>query len=259
MPNTTIVCAAAAALLLCCSCDSGGGTAAALPDKPAAHKPAEVCRLYSGTVAETMDAAGYTYVLLDTGGEKVWFAGPACAVAAGDSLSLPPGMVKKHFTSKTLNRTFETIHFIESIKPAEGAAQCRMPPSADAGVTPVPDDGHAHVAPPSGQGIDFSGIVRPAGGKTVAELYAEKKELADTTVTLRARVVKFNARIMEKNWAHVQDGTGDAGARDITVTTQDSAQVGDLVLVRGVLRLDRDFGYGYRYALLIEDATMKRQ
>lgn len=259
MRSILIVCAAAAALLISGSCDRGTKNTVPQPAAQAQQKPEETRRLYTGTVAETMNAASYTYVLLDTGIEKVWFAGPACAVAAGERLSLPPGMVKEHFTSKTLNRMFEKIHFIGSIKPAEGAALCKMPPAADAGITPAPDEGRSHTAPPSGQDIDFSGIARPGGGKTVAELYAEKKELADTPVVLGGKVVKFSERIMGKNWVHVQDGTGVAGSHDITVTTQDSAQVGDVVLVRGTLSLDRDFGYGYSYALLIEDAAMTKQ
>jgi hypothetical protein len=72
-------------------------------------------------------------------------------------------------------------------------------------------------------------------------------------------VVKYNAAIMGKNWLHVQDGTGRQGAHDITVTTTDTAQVGDTVLVKGTVAADKDFGYGYRYEVLIDNATILGQ
>ena len=73
------------------------------------------------------------------------------------------------------------------------------------------------------------------------------------------KVVKYNAMIMGKNWIHLQDGTGEPGSNDLTVTTQGTAFVGDTVLVRGNIGLDRDMGAGYRYDVLIEDATITVQ
>ena len=64
---------------------------------------------------------------------------------------------------------------------------------------------------------------------------------------------------MGKNWAHVQDGTGAAGANDLTVTTPSTAKVGDKVLVEGIVAVDKDFGYGYKYEVLIDNATLKTE
>ena len=75
-------------------------------------------------------------------------------------------------------------------------------------------------------------------------------------VILRGKVVKFNPEIMGKNWLHVQDGTGEKGMNDLTITSAARAKVGDTVLVKGKLVLDRDFGFGYKYALIIEDAEV---
>ena len=229
---------------------------------PAAQTPAPAAASgYSGAVAETMNAAGYTYVLLDTGKEKIWFAGPGCTVKAGDKLSLPAGMLKENFTSKTLGRTFEKIYFVESIMAPDGKpAVCSMPASQSMeGSTPAPLEGSSRAAAPSTAGLDFSGIKKPVGGKTVGQIHAEKKALAGKPVALRGKVVKFSADIMGKNWAHVQDGTGEAGATDLTVTTLSTAKVGDMVLVEGVVVPDKDFGYGYKYDVLLDNATMKTE
>ena len=104
--------------------------------------------------------------------------------------------------------------------------------------------------------MDFSGIKKPEGGKTVAELYAEKDKLSGKEVTVRGKVVKFSAGIMGTNWIHMQDGTGGEDANDLTVTTDATVAVGDTVLVKGVLAADKDFGYGYKYAVIVEKSDV---
>ena len=93
--------------------------------------------------------------------------------------------------------------------------------------------------------------------KTVGDIYAGQASLGGKEVAVRGKVVKFSAQIMGKNWIHVQDGTGQAGGNDLTVTTADTAKVGDTVLVTGKITLKKDFGMGYKYDLIIEDGTIK--
>ena len=69
-------------------------------------------------------------------------------------------------------------------------------------------------------------------------------------------MVKFNGGILGTNWLHIQDGTGTEGSNDLTVTTSAVVKVGDTVLVRGAVSLDRDFGSGYRYGVIVEGATV---
>ena len=70
----------------------------------------------SGKVVETMDSGGYTYVSLEDNGKKTWVAIPATAVKVGQLVTCQPGMEMKNFTSKTLNRTFESIIFSGGIR-----------------------------------------------------------------------------------------------------------------------------------------------
>jgi hypothetical protein len=76
-------------------------------------------------------------------------------------------------------------------------------------------------------------------------------------VVVRAKVVKYNPQIMGKNWLHLEDGTGKAGSNDLTVTTNGEAKVGDTVLVTGVVTTNKDFGAGYKYDVILEDANVK--
>jgi hypothetical protein len=104
--------------------------------------------------------------------------------------------------------------------------------------------------------VDLSGVEKAADGVTVAELFATKDQLAGQPVTLRGKVVKVNAGIMGTNWLHIRDGSGEEGSNNITITTGQMADVGDLVLVTGVLTVNKDFGMGYQYDAIIEDAEI---
>lgn len=94
--------------------------------------------------------------------------------------------------------------------------------------------------------------------KTVASLNQDKASLAGKTIKAQGKVVKVNNGIMGRNFVHVQDGTGDAksNTNNLIVTSKQTAQIGDSVTVSGVVVLNRDFGSGYSYPLLIEDATI---
>jgi len=63
--------------------------------------------------------------------------------------------------------------------------------------------------------------------------------------------------VLGKNWLHLKDGSGKPGSDDLTVTTTQHAAVGDVVTIKGVVHLDRDFGSGYSYAVLIEEALLE--
>lgn len=199
-----------------------------------------------GQVLETIDGGGYTYVTVDCGQEHIWAAGPQTSIAVGQTVSISRAMPMNEFHSDTLDRTFETIYFVASFD-SPGADVGGG--SASTGLEPA--HGETGRSP---ERMDFSGIQRPAGGKTVAEVFAGKNQLAGKEVLVRGLVVKFSANIMSKNWIHLQDGTGAPGENDLTVTTADTAEIGDIVLVRGKLALDIDLGYGYHYEVVLENS-----
>jgi len=207
----------------------------------------------SGTVTETMNSGGYTYVLVDTGDKSVWVAAPEFSVEVGAVVTVPSGMPMPNYHSKTLDRTFDMVYFAESVQVQgqEGSAGAsggmQMPPGH-------PQMGTGTSAPPAD--VDLSGIEKAPGGMTVAEVYAQRNDLTGKEVTVRGKVVKSLSGIMGRNWIHIQDGTGAAGENDLTVTTAKPVEVGDLVLVKGVAAVDKDFGAGYFYPVILEEATV---
>ena len=250
-----------------CSKNDGGGqqaesaaTASAPAAQPAAQPAADPSK-WSGTVVETMNAGGYTYVLLDKGGEQVWVAGPETSVAVGDDVVMSPGMAMPDFESKTLERTFDVVYFVGGIEKNDGHShEAAAPGGQPAGGMPagmgMAGDAGSHMATDREK---IEGVAKAAGGYTVAEIFVNAADLKDQTIKVRGRVVKFTPNIMGTNWIHIQDGTGADGTHDLTITTNASVKSGDVVLIEGPLSVDRDFGAGYRYAVIIEGATVTKE
>ena len=106
--------------------------------------------------------------------------------------------------------------------------------------------------------VSFNATAADAAVKTVAAVYKDKAALTGKTISASGKVVKVNNGIMGRNFVHVQDGTGDAkaGTNNLVVTSKQTAAIGDKVTISGVVVVNRDFGSGYSYPLLIEEATV---
>jgi hypothetical protein len=245
----------------------------AAPAPAAPQKAASPAK--SGKVIETMNAAGYTYVQVDTGTEKFWAAAPETAVKVGDTVAVPEGMPMPNFQSKALNRTFDVVYFVPALMvngaaPASGTLPPGHPPTAGTpamgGKPGAPGMPATPATPPTTTGapkvtapanINLKGIAK--ADQTVADVFAKKTELSGKPVKVRGKVVKFSPDIMGKNWLHIQDGSGQSGANDLTVTTMATAKPGDTVVISGKLAVAKDFGYGYKYDVIVEDAQVTKE
>lgn len=261
-------------VLLTAACGKEPAPAAAAPvTKPeaapaaATGAPAAGVASLTGTVLETMDAAGYTYMKLKTEGGETWAAVNESKVAVGDTVTVLNPMPMDGFESSTLKRKFDRIVF-GSLGPSSAAAPAASVPGeagmAAHGGAAVPEAVAAQHAGVSGGGepAEKVSVAKAEGpdGRTIAELFAQRAALKGKTVAVRGKVVKYNGGILGKNWIHLRDGSGTAEGKDndLAVTTSDVVAKGDVVLVKGTVALDRDFGSGYTYALLVEDAKVTK-
>ena len=224
---------------------------------------------FSGKVVETMSTAGYTYVLVDTGSKKVWAAAVQFTVKVGDSVSFAGGEAMSNYHSKSLNRDFDLVYFTGGIAvngsgDAVDTATLKLPPGHPALPTakiPALPPGHpvlTGAAATASPKVELTGIKKADGGKTIQEIFTAQAKLAGKPVAVRGKVVKYNAEIMGKNWLHIQDGSGsaDQSDNDLTVTTATPAKVGDTVRVNGSVTTNKDFGAGYKYAVILDDAKV---
>lgn len=88
----------------------------------------------------------------------------------------------------------------------------------------------------------------------ISDLLENKKTYSGKTIKVTGKVTKFNPEIMGKNWIHIQDGSEFQSGFDLTITTDQKVAVGDIITFEGKIVLDKDFGYGYVYNVLMEDA-----
>lgn len=236
-----------------------GQTAPAAPVMDAAA-PAVI----KGTVAETMDASGYTYIRLDDGsGKEVWAAAPKTELKVGEEVSLQGGSVMENFSSKTLNKTFEKIIFATGVSRGDGQEVVAGSEAGSFGEA-VKNGGADASGGSAGNVVAFADLkVEKAGGpdgQSVGEVYEKATALDKKNVAVKGQVVKVSKNIMGKNWIHLQDGTGDPNknTHDLVVTTMETAEKGDIVTVEGLVAAAKDFGSGYKYDVIVEDAKVTK-
>lgn len=213
-----------------------------------ADAPAAGGETLTGPVLEQVAASPYLYLRIKTSRGDVWAAVPETTIENGTVVTVANPMRMTNFESTSLQRTFDEVYFGEL---GSGSAAMGM---AGAGTNPHAGVSQAAAAVQVGQVEKAAG----ADARTVAELWAQKGTLEGKPVTIRGVVVKVNNGVMGKNWIHLQDGSGDAGqgTNDITVTSAETAAKGETVTVRGTVRTNKDFGSGYVYQALVEDAKI---
>lgn len=273
-PSVALLVAAAA---LAAACGKEPAPAAAPAAKPeAAAAGAVQAGVLSGTVLETMNSGGYTYMKLKTADGETWAAINEAKVEVGQAVGILNPMPMDGFESKTLDRKFDHIVFgslAGAAAPGANAAPAAMggapagmtggaaaPPAA--GMMPEAMAAQHAAAATGGEVAEKISVPKASGAdaKTVAEVWAQHDALKGKTVTVRGKVVKYNSGIMGRNWLHLRDGSGSVEGKDhdITVTTNDPAARGDVVVVKGVVAVDRDFGAGYTYPVIVEDAKVTK-
>jgi hypothetical protein len=211
-----------------------------------ATEPAITENTISGKITDVIESAGYTYAEVDTGTTKVWAATTTSDVKVGDTISFSASMPMQKYHSKSLNREFPLVYFAASFNTA---------PAATTTASATKASPHEHITrhQTTRPLKEFS---KADGGNTIAELYANKDKLKGKTVHLRGQVTKVTNNVMGKNWLHISDSST---ADDLTVTSSNSAAMDDIVVIDGKLSLDKDYGYGYVYPLIVEDAAIVKE
>lgn len=194
-------------------------------------------------VSEVVQTSNYTYLKVTDNGVENWIAVTRQEAAVGETYYYDEALEMKNFNSKELNRTFETVYFVQGISKEPNA------------VATEPQMGAKAVQPTLTikEGIS----VAPAeGGVSIANLYASRNDFGGKKIKMKGQVVKINEEVMGKNWIHIQDGTKDGENFDLTITTLDKVKLDDVVTFEGTITLKKDFGYGYFYELIMEDAKL---
>ncbi len=198
---------------------------------------------------EVIPVSSYIYVKGMEGDKETWIAFPKLDVKVGTELYFSKFMEMENFSSTELKRTFPKILFVEDISmqpiTAKPAATAQQNPMEQKPQKPVIERQEIKVE-------------KASGGISISQLYANMKSYENKTVKIKGKVVKYNGGIMNKNWVHIQDGSGTADNFDLTVTTDAEVAIGDILTFEGKIALNKDFGYGYSYKILMESAKVSK-
>lgn len=200
---------------------------------------------HQAKVKEVIQTSVYTYLLVEENTKSFWVACNRQEFKEGQTIYFMDGLAMENFESKELERTFDLVYFLNEIA-FDPASLNSVTTNSNSTAMP-----HGMIKEAVKKEIK---VEKAEGGISLAELFGNPENYKGKTVTIRGEVVKYNEAIMNKNWVHIQDGTGTGELFDLTVTTEDVVKVGDVVTFTGIINLDKDFGAGYVYAVIMEEA-----
>ena len=198
-------------------------------------------------VNEVVDGGGYTYLNVKEAEKEYWMAITSANVKAGETYYYSGGMQMKDFESKQLGKTFDFITFAEMVSTSKeelvNEAKAKSNPHKSA--TEAKED----------KMIDK--LAKNDGEIYLEEIFKNKNSYSNKEVEVKGVVVKVNKNILDKNWIHIIDGTKTETNSSLTITSNELVKVGDTVVVNGKIVLDKDFGYGYVYDIILEEGKFK--
>lgn len=198
-------------------------------------------------VEEVIQTSQYTYLHVKDGDTKNWLAVIKMQIAVGETYYHKEGLTMTNFKSKELKRTFDKVLFLDHISPSPNFTENNQEEQFEEPIS-------------TGSKILLEKkeikIEHQKNDITIASLFENKTKYDGKSIQLKGEVVKFSTGIMDKNWIHFQDGTSYSENFDLTVTTSQVVNVGDIITIKGRISLDKDFGYGYFYDVIMEDAEI---
>lgn len=198
--------------------------------------------MHEVVAVEILQAERYTYVKVVEKSDTFWIASSKMEPKKGNTYFYRGGLLKTNFESKEHNRTFDRIFLVSSI--IDAAAH----PGGNVGAPAEAE--HIHT--------NSNEVKKIAGATKLDELLKAKEKFTGKVIIVSGKIVKANYGIMGKNWYHIQDGTKTAGKNaDLTVTSAENLPIEAIVNFEGKIYLNKDFGAGYKYDIIMEEAKMK--
>jgi hypothetical protein len=193
-------------------------------------------------VNEVLPTSKYVYLNVSEGDEVFWIAATKQDANVGDSYAYKGGIMKRNFESKEYNRVFDVVYLVTNLVTVEKNGQLSG------------GQIETDAASENEKMAEVTEVIEHEGSMKIAELVKDPKKYEGKTVQLTGKVMKINPNIMSKNWVHLQDGSKND--YDLVITTNSFIPEGSVVTLQGVVALNLDFGAGYKYDLLVENASL---
>lgn len=189
----------------------------------------------------------YTYVQVLEGTKSFCVAIPLDKeIKKGNTYYFRGGIIMANPEVLQFNEKFETV---------------MISPGLSENPLAVSTPGASTTAPIASDGVKIKEVkIETAPGvTTLSELFKNPQKYEGKTIKVQGQCVKLNRMILNKNWLHIQDNSTnkDGQKYDLTITTLDEVQLGDIVIFEGKLALNKDFGAGYKYDVILEESKLK--
>ena len=217
-------------------------------------------------VKDVIQVEKYTYLNVADEGADKWMAVPTVEAKKGDTLYYQSGMLMTNFESKELKRTFNEILFVDKVSRDPSIAMLSKEvimahqnlqlgdKSADkTSEKPYPNMGSSKDTVKRDIKVE-----KLRDAVTIATLLKDLKKYEGKKVVVHGKVTKYTPEVMGKNWVHIQDGSEFKGKFEIVITTMDKVSKDETVTFEGTITLNKDFGYGYFFELLMENGSLKK-
>ncbi|WP_430932234.1 hypothetical protein [Saccharicrinis sp. 156] len=205
-------------------------------------------------VQDVIQTSKYTYLHVEEDNTLRWVAVSKIQAMAGDRYYYDKVHTMTDFHSKELNRDFESVDFINHVSKTPLS---QVNPSVQANPAPMMKAPHGHAGKVSpAQNLDIS-LLKSAGELSIAQIFRNPQQFANKQIEIKGKVVKVNKNIMGRNWIHIQDGTSHNNNFDLTITSKQTPMVNQVVSFEGTVMLNKDFGSGYFYDVIVENGVMQ--
>jgi len=208
----------------------------------------EAEKLHTVVVNEIIPTPNYTFLNVNEGDANFWIAINSDDKKVGETYYFIGGLLKKNFESKELNRTFDELYLVGNLVSANHGNQMKLPDAQNANITSEKGSTPNSVT---------QNIERQSGSIKISEIVNNPKKYEGQTVQIDGNCTKINMGIMGKNWIHLKDGSKDDF--DLVITSNDEVSVGSVVTIKGVVVLNKDFGAGYKYDLILENGVIVKK
>ena len=192
--------------------------------------------IHTVEIIETIPTQKYSYLKVKEGEKEFWIATLKGDFTIGDQYHYTGGLLKQNFKSEVHNRVFEELYLVSNIVPLNHGNQ----------------DESSTVA--WSEADENTENIEVAGSMRIADLVAKATDFEGKTVQISGKVTKVNTGIMGRNWIHLQDGSKND--YDLVLTADEAVPVGHIVTYKATVAVNKDFGAGYSYALILENGEL---
>ncbi len=189
-------------------------------------------------VLEVLPTSKYVYLKVEEKEEEFWIATTKKEVAVGETYFYKNGILKTNFESKEHDRVFDKVYLVANIVAANHGNQSNEEPLLNIET----------------KNTEINKQIEVEGSIKISELVSNKEKYNGKEIQISGKCSKLNPNIMGRNWIHIKDGSMDEF--DLVITSEQAVPEGHIVTMKGTVVLDKDFGAGYKYDLIVENGQI---